>query len=60
MRGFPLEKEIIEHGAVFLREAKTVPRYKMRRLAPQPSKPGNPDERTGRLHLTGVMGNAAF
>ncbi|MFJ7513039.1 allophanate hydrolase [Peribacillus simplex] len=40
MRGFPLEKQMIEHGAVFLREAKTAPRYKMWRLATQPSKPG--------------------
>jgi allophanate hydrolase len=40
MRGFPLEKQMIEHEAVFIREAKTAPQYKMIRLPSQPSKPG--------------------
>ncbi|MDQ0970193.1 allophanate hydrolase [Neobacillus niacini] len=40
MRGFPLEKQMIEHGAVFIREAKTAPQYKMIKLPSQPSKPG--------------------
>jgi allophanate hydrolase len=40
MRGFPLEKQMIEHGAVFIREAKTAPQYKMIKLSSHPSKPG--------------------
>lgn len=40
MRGFPLEKQMVEHGAVFIREAKTAPKYKMIKLPSHPSKPG--------------------
>lgn len=40
MRGFPLEKQMIEHGAVFVREAKTAPEYKMVKLSSNPPKPG--------------------
>lgn len=40
MRGFPLEKQMIEHGARFLREAKTAPTYKMIKLPSIPTKPG--------------------
>lgn len=40
MRGFPLEKQMIEHGAVFIREAKTAPQYKMIKLSTSPPKPG--------------------
>ncbi len=40
MRGFPLEKQMIEHGAVFIREAKTAPQYKMIKIPSRPSKPG--------------------
>lgn len=40
MRGFPLEKQMIEHEAVFIREAKTAPIYKMVKLDSQPPKPG--------------------
>lgn len=40
MRGFPLEKQMIEHGAVFVREARTAPVYKMIKLPSDPPKPG--------------------
>jgi allophanate hydrolase len=40
MRGFPLEKQMIEHGAVFIREAKTAPQYKLIKLPSNPPKPG--------------------
>lgn len=40
MRGFSLEKQMIEHGAVFIREAKTAPEYKMIQLPTEPPKPG--------------------
>lgn len=40
MRGFPLEKQMKEHGATFIREAKTAPEYKMIQLASDPPKPG--------------------
>lgn len=40
MRGFPLEKQMVEHGAVFVCEAKTAPKYKMVRLPSEPPKPG--------------------
>lgn len=40
MRGFPLEKQMREHGAVFVREAKTAPVYKMMKLPSDPPKPG--------------------
>jgi len=40
MRGFPLEKQMIEHGAEFVREAKTAPKYKMVRIPSTPPKPG--------------------
>lgn len=40
MRGFALEKQMIEHGAVFIREAKTAPEYNMIKLPSDPPKPG--------------------
>lgn len=40
MRGFPLEKQMLEHGASFLREARTAPEYKMVKLSSEPPKPG--------------------
>ncbi|OLS35161.1 allophanate hydrolase [Bacillus sp. MRMR6] len=40
MRGFPLEKQMIEHGAAFIREAKTAPQYKLIKLPSIPPKPG--------------------
>jgi allophanate hydrolase len=41
MRGFPLEQQMREHGATFVREDKTAPKYRMVKLptAP-PAKPG--------------------
>src|SRR5207253_353413 len=40
MRGFPLEKQMIEHGAVYIRTAKTAANYKMVKLDVEPPKPG--------------------
>lgn len=40
MRGYPLEKQMIEYGAVFIREAKTAPIYNLVKLPSQPAKPG--------------------
>ena len=40
MRGLPLEKQMLEHGARFLREAQTAPRYRLFKLATIPAKPG--------------------
>ena len=40
MRGLPLEQQMLEHGARFLREAQTAPRYRLFKLATEPAKPG--------------------
>lgn len=40
MRGFPLEKQMIEHRATFVREAKTASFYKLVKLDTVPPKPG--------------------
>lgn len=40
MRGFPLEKQMQEHGAQFVREAATAAKYAMVKLATAPPKPG--------------------
>ncbi|GBF77834.1 hypothetical protein PA598K_06410 [Paenibacillus sp. 598K] len=40
MRGLPLERQMLEHGARFLREAQTAPRYRLFKLATEPAKPG--------------------
>lgn len=40
MQGFPLEKQMREHGAMFVREAKTAPVYKMVKIPSTPPKPG--------------------
>lgn len=40
MRGFPLEKQMTEHQASFVREAKTAPTYKLIKLNTVPEKPG--------------------
>ena len=40
MRGFPLEKQMLEHGAAFVREAKTAPAYQFIKLNTSPEKPG--------------------
>lgn len=40
MRGFPLEKQMKEHGASFVREGKSAPRYKLFKLPTSPAKPG--------------------
>jgi allophanate hydrolase len=40
MRDFPLEKQMIEHRATFVREAKTAPFYKLVKLDTVPAKPG--------------------
>lgn len=40
MKGFPLEAQMIEHEAVFVREAKTAPYYRLIELDTTPKKPG--------------------
>jgi allophanate hydrolase len=40
MRGFPLEKQMQQCGARFIREDKTAEKYKMVKLPGEPSKPG--------------------
>ncbi|MGO4108577.1 allophanate hydrolase [Paenibacillus sp. YAF4_2] len=40
MRGFPLEKQMLEHSAHFVREASTAAKYQMVRLPTVPAKPG--------------------
>lgn len=40
MRGFPLEKQMNDHCAVFIREAKTAPHYQFIQLNTTPKKPG--------------------
>ncbi|GGF93291.1 allophanate hydrolase [Paenibacillus abyssi] len=40
MRGFPLEKQMVEHGAQFVREAATAAKYQMVKLPTVPAKPG--------------------
>jgi allophanate hydrolase len=40
MRGFPLEKQMRECGAVFVKEAATAPKYKLVKLPTTPAKPG--------------------
>lgn len=40
MRGFPLEKQMNEYGAKFIREAATAPKYQFVKLSTTPPKPG--------------------
>lgn len=40
MRGFPLERQMLEHGARFLRRDYTADRYTLYKLPTTPSKPG--------------------
>ena len=40
MRGYPLEKQMLEHGAKFLCEAETAPLYRLVKLPSTPAKPG--------------------
>jgi allophanate hydrolase len=40
MRGYPLEKQMQEFGAQFIREAITAPKYQMLKLPTTPAKPG--------------------
>ncbi|MBB5323239.1 allophanate hydrolase [Anoxybacillus tepidamans] len=47
MRGFPLEKEMYEHGARFVREARTAAKYQFVRLPTNPAKPGLIKKRKG-------------
>jgi allophanate hydrolase len=47
MRGFPLEKQMHEFGAYFVREADTAAKYKMVKLPTIPAKPGLIKKLTG-------------
>lgn len=40
MRGLPLEKQMKEHGARFIRDDRTAAKYKLVQLRTQPAKPG--------------------
>ncbi|WP_158734729.1 allophanate hydrolase [Alteribacillus sp. YIM 98480] len=40
MRGFPLEQQMYDHGARFVQEANTAPKYKFYKLPSEPIKPG--------------------
>ncbi|SFB45172.1 allophanate hydrolase [Cohnella sp. OV330] len=40
MRGFPLERQMKDHGAAFVREEKTASKYKLFKLPTSPAKPG--------------------
>jgi allophanate hydrolase len=40
MRGYPLEKQMLEHGARFVREDRTAAAYRMYKLSSSPAKPG--------------------
>lgn len=40
MRGFPLEKQMLEHGARFWQEVRTAPCYELVKLQTVPAKPG--------------------
>ncbi|MFD2881430.1 hypothetical protein ACFTAO_45055 [Paenibacillus rhizoplanae] len=40
MRGFPLEKQMLEHGARFWQEARTAACYELVKLPTVPAKPG--------------------
>ncbi len=52
MRGFPLEVQMLAHGAVFLREAATAARYRMLKLPTTPAKPGLVKGQTGGGSIT--------
>ncbi|RBW67865.1 allophanate hydrolase [Bacillus taeanensis] len=47
MRGFPLEKQMLEFGATFVREAKTAESYQFIKLATEPTKPGLIKKKSG-------------
>ncbi|WP_205600770.1 allophanate hydrolase [Gracilibacillus sp. YIM 98692] len=53
MRGFLLEKQMHEHGAVFVKEAKTASKYKLYKLPTTPEKPGliKQDEEGDAIHV---------
>ncbi|MET3941488.1 allophanate hydrolase [Paenibacillus sp. PvP094] len=40
MRGYPLEKQMLEHGGQFVRESHTAEKYQMVKLPTVPAKPG--------------------
>lgn len=47
MRGYSLEKQMLEHEAHFLRETLTAPNYQLFRLPTTPAKPGLLKRNTG-------------
>ncbi|MFC5701685.1 hypothetical protein ACFPVX_10330 [Cohnella faecalis] len=40
MRGYPLEKQLLDRGAIFVRETETAPKYRLLKLPTTPAKPG--------------------
>lgn len=53
MRGYPLEKQMLECGATFVREAVTAEKYQFIKLPTEPAKPGLIKKQTGgkAIHL---------
>jgi len=53
MRGFPLEKQMLEFGATFVREDRTAEKYQFIKLPTEPAKPGLIKKQTGgkSIHL---------
>lgn len=47
MRGFPLEKQMKEFGATFIKEAQTAEKYQFIKLQTEPAKPGLIKKETG-------------
>ncbi|KKI89374.1 allophanate hydrolase [Bacillus sp. SA1-12] len=47
MRGFPLEKQMLEFGAIFVKEAITAEKYQFIKLPTSPAKPGLIKKQTG-------------
>ena len=51
MRGYPLEKQMLEYEAHFICEALTAPKYQLFRLQTTPAKPGLLKSNTGKASI---------
>ncbi|QHW34603.1 allophanate hydrolase [Paenibacillus rhizovicinus] len=52
MRGFPLEKQMLGCGAVFVRETESAPKYRLVKLPTVPAKPGMIKQEQGGAAIT--------
>ncbi|MBM7563259.1 allophanate hydrolase [Paenibacillus sacheonensis] len=52
MRGFPLEKQMLACGAVFVRETQSAPKYRLVKLPTVPAKPGMIRQEQGGAPIT--------